>query len=37
MLAIQELNSLGIKTIMLTGDNQQTADAIARNVGISQV
>ncbi|WP_457559479.1 heavy metal translocating P-type ATPase [Candidatus Harpocratesius sp.] len=35
--AIQELNSLGIKTVMLTGDNQRTADAIAKKVGILKV
>ncbi|MCF2140175.1 MAG: heavy metal translocating P-type ATPase [Candidatus Lokiarchaeota archaeon] len=35
--AIQELNSFGIKTVMLTGDNQRTADAIAKKVGISKV
>ncbi len=32
--AIRQLNALGITTVMLTGDNQQTADAIAREVGI---
>lgn len=32
--AIQELHELGIHTIMLTGDNELTAKAIAKNVGI---
>ena len=32
--AIQDLRRLGITTIMLTGDNQRTADAVARHVGI---
>ncbi len=32
--AVAELRSLGIRTVMLTGDNQQTASVIARNVGI---
>lgn len=35
--AIGVLQKLGIKTVMLTGDNQRTADAIARDVGISDV
>ncbi|MFS1523743.1 heavy metal translocating P-type ATPase [Microbulbifer sp. 2304DJ12-6] len=35
--AIEELHELGIKTLMLTGDNQHTADAIAREVGIDRV
>jgi len=35
--AIRELNELGLKTGMLTGDNQATAEAIAREAGISQV
>ncbi|MBD3206910.1 heavy metal translocating P-type ATPase [Candidatus Bathyarchaeota archaeon] len=35
--AIKELESMGLHTIMLTGDNQATADAIARKVGISEV
>lgn len=32
--AIAELHTLGIKTIMLSGDNPHTAHAIARQVGI---
>jgi len=35
--ALNELNALGLKTIMLTGDNKATADAIAARVGISEV
>ncbi|MBX9906262.1 MAG: heavy metal translocating P-type ATPase [Burkholderiales bacterium] len=34
--AIAELHALGIKTIMLTGDNAHTAEAIAREVGIDE-
>jgi len=32
--AIRELHRLGIKTLMLTGDNSRTAKAIAQQVGI---
>jgi Cd2+/Zn2+-exporting ATPase len=32
--AVRELHNLGVRTVMLTGDNQTTADAIARRVGI---
>ena len=35
--AIRELENMGIRTIMLTGDNRRTADAIAKKVGISDV
>ncbi|MCK9801231.1 heavy metal translocating P-type ATPase [Pseudomonas sp. MAFF 302030] len=34
--AIQQLHELGIKTLMLTGDNPHTAEAIAAQVGIDQ-
>ena len=31
---VAELNALGIRTVMLTGDNQRTADAIAGGLGL---
>ncbi len=34
--AIGQLRSLGIKTVMLTGDNQKTADYLARLAGVDQ-
>ncbi len=34
--AIVDLHSLGVKTLMLTGDNAHTAEAIAREVGIDE-
>lgn len=35
--AISELKKLGIETVMLTGDNEKTAKAVAQNVGINKV
>ena len=34
--AIQELQALGIQTVMLTGDNPHTAQAIAQQLGITE-
>jgi Cu+-exporting ATPase len=35
--AIAGLHALGVRIIMLTGDNRTTADAVARRLGIDQV
>lgn len=35
--AIAKLNQMGIKTIMITGDNKATAEAIAEEAGISDI
>ena len=34
--AVADLQALGVRTLMLTGDNQHTAQAIAAQVGISE-
>ncbi|MBT5774005.1 MAG: heavy metal translocating P-type ATPase, partial [Dehalococcoidia bacterium] len=34
---VARLRSLGIRVIMLTGDQQQTADVVAHSIGISEV
>jgi len=34
--AVRELRALGVRTIMLTGDNAQTAAAIARQAGVDE-
>ena len=34
--AIRDLNTMGIKTIMMTGDNEQTAQVISEESGISK-
>jgi Cu+-exporting ATPase len=36
-LAVQELNRMGLETVMITGDNAQTAQAVAKKIGISKV
>ena len=35
--AVRELHELGIQTVMLTGDNRRTADAVARQLGMDTV
>ncbi|MHA1697988.1 MAG: copper-translocating P-type ATPase, partial [Promethearchaeota archaeon] len=36
-IAIAELDRMGISTMMLTGDNERTATAVARKIGIKKI
>lgn len=35
--AVQELQNMGIRVVMLTGDNEQTARAIGAQAGVDEV
>ena len=35
--AIKELHGMGVRTVLLTGDNERTAKAIAKQAGVDQV
>lgn len=35
--AIEKLNGLGIETIMITGDNKTTAEAVGKKIGVKRV
>ena len=35
--AIRKLHQMGLETVMITGDNQRTAEAVGRQVGIKRV
>jgi Cu+-exporting ATPase len=35
--AVEQLRAAGLRVVMLTGDNEVTANAVARNVGIDEV
>jgi len=35
--AVRELHALGLKLVMLTGDNRRTAAAVARQLGLDEV
>lgn len=35
--AVEELRGMGIKVVMLTGDNKRTADAIGKQAGVDEV
>jgi P-type Cu+ transporter len=37
VVAIQKMHAEGLRVVMLTGDNERTANAIARTVGIDEV
>lgn len=36
-VAVRELNNMGLETVMITGDNSKTAQAVAQQIGIKKV
>ena len=37
MAAIKRMHDIGLKVVLLTGDNRETANAVARQVGVDEV
>jgi Cu2+-exporting ATPase len=37
LIAVERLQALGIEVVLMTGDNQRTADAVAKTLGIGRV
>lgn len=35
--AVEDLRGMGVKTVMLTGDNQRTAEAVGREAGVDEI
>ena len=35
--AVEDLRRMGVKTVMLTGDNQRTAEAVGREAGVDEI
>lgn len=35
--AVQEIEKMGLKTVMLTGDNRRTAEAVSKQIGMSDI
>lgn len=37
IVAVKNLKNMGIKVVMITGDNEQTAQAIGKKAGVDEI